>query len=52
MYNGAALSTIGGGGVAALAATGPDNVLWLALASFALVAAGVAVRRIMPRKEG
>ena len=51
MYNGAALTTIGGGGAAALAATGPDNLLWLGLASFALIAAGAAVRRIMPRKE-
>lgn len=52
MYNGAALSTIGGGGAAALAATGPEHLLWLVLASFALVAAGTAVRRIVPRKEG
>jgi hypothetical protein len=51
MYNGAALSTVGGGGAAALAATGPENLLWLALASFALIAAGAAVRRIVPRRE-
>jgi LPXTG-motif cell wall-anchored protein len=51
MYNGAALSTVGGGGAAALASTGPENLLWLGLAAFALVAAGAAVRRIIPRKE-
>lgn len=51
MYNGAALSAIGGGGAATLAATGPTSMLWLALASFALIAAGAAVRRIMPRRE-
>lgn len=51
MYNGAALTTLGGGGAAALAATGPENLLWLVLASFALIAAGAAVRRVIPRKE-
>lgn len=51
MYNGAALTAVGGGGAAALASTGPENALWLALASFALIAAGAALRRIMPRKE-
>jgi hypothetical protein len=51
MYNGAALSTIAGGGAATLAATGPANLLWLGLATFALVAAGVAIRRIIPRRE-
>lgn len=52
MYNGAALTTVGGGGAAALASTGPENLLWIVLASFALIAAGAAVRRIIPRKEG
>lgn len=52
MYNGGALSTIGGGGLAALASTGIANLLWLGLASFALIAAGVAIWRIVPRKEG
>jgi hypothetical protein len=51
MYNGAALSTLGGGGAAALASTGPENLLWLVLASFALIAAGVAARRVVPRRE-
>lgn len=51
MYNGAALSALGGGGAAALASTGPENLLWLVLASFALIAAGAAVRRVVPRRE-
>ena len=51
MYNGPGLTALGGGGAATLAATGPENMLWLALASFALIAAGVAVRRIVPRRE-
>lgn len=52
-YNGTgaiAGTATGAGGM--LAMTGADNVLWLALAAFALIAAGVAVKRMIPKREG
>jgi 4-hydroxybenzoate polyprenyltransferase len=50
MYNTAgtagAAATVGG-----LAATGL-NVMWLLLAAFALLGAGMAIMRLVPRREG
>jgi hypothetical protein len=40
-----------GAASASLAATG-INIVWLVLASFALLGAGLAVMRIVPRTEG
>jgi hypothetical protein len=50
MYAGsyAAAST---GTLAGLAATGL-NVVWLVLAAFALLGAGLALLRVVPRREG
>lgn len=46
---------IGGGGIAAgsvLPVTGgPGNILWLGMAAFVLVMAGVAVATIVPRRR-
>ena len=39
------------GGTAALAATGL-NVVWILLAAFALLGAGLALLRMVPRREG
>lgn len=51
MYNGivgvGAMST----GAAGLAATGV-SVLWLLLAAFALLGAGMALLRLVPRRQG
>jgi len=44
------MAAAGGGGVA-LAATGL-NVVWLLLAGFALLGAGLALLRIVPRRQG
>ncbi|WP_181373551.1 MULTISPECIES: hypothetical protein [Microbacterium] len=49
MYNNIASSTGAGAGAGMLAMTG-TNSLWLALAAFALIAAGTAVMRIVPRR--
>ena len=40
-----------GAGAAGLAATGV-NVVWLVLAAFALLGAGIALLRLVPRREG
>lgn len=50
MYNDAISSTGAGAGAGVLAATGFDS-LWLGLAAFALIAAGTAVMRIVPRRR-
>lgn len=51
-YNGTgALGGGAAGGGAVLAMTGAGDVLWLALAAFALIAAGTALLRIIPKKE-
>jgi hypothetical protein len=52
MYNNS-VSVLGAsavGGAGALAFTGA-NVVWLALGAFALIAAGIAILRIVPRRE-
>ncbi len=51
-HNSSALAGVAGvGSVAALATTGPAGWLWMALAAFALIAAGTALLRIIPRRE-
>lgn len=50
MYNHITSSTGAGVGAGVLASTG-FNSLWLGLAAFALVAAGTAVMRIVPRRR-
>lgn len=47
MYN----NIIPAGGAGILAYTG-INSLWYCLAAFALIATGIAIMRIIPRKEG
>ena len=49
--HGAAGATTAVGGGAALAATGM-NVVWIVLAGFALLGAGLAMMRIVPRPQG
>lgn len=53
MYTNPATAAAGSGVVAGtgLAMTG-FNVVWLALAAFALVAAGGALLRLVPRRQG
>lgn len=48
MYNQIAAPAAAGTGVGALAMTGPENVLWVGLAGFAMLALGLAVKRIVP----
>ncbi len=48
MYDKGIAGVGAGGGVGALAYTGVDLV-WLLLAAFALLAAGMAILRILPR---
>lgn len=52
MYHshGIAAVTVATGGGTALAATGM-NIAWLLLAAFALLSAGLAVLRTVPRRE-
>lgn len=50
MYNNPT-PVIAAGAAGTLAVTG-SNVLWSVLAGFALLAAGSALKRIAPRKEG
>ena len=52
MYNSpgsAASGLAGGGGLAMTGITG--NLIWLFLAGFAMIALGMAVLRIVPRRE-
>lgn len=48
MYNNAGAAA-GGGGLALTGLTG--NAMWLFLAAFALIAVGLAVLRMVPRRE-
>lgn len=52
MYNNvsAPLATATGTGTTALAVTGAD-MFWYVLAGFALIAAGMALLRILPRRK-
>jgi LPXTG-motif cell wall-anchored protein len=49
MYN-TPTSVVAAGSVGALAFTG-SNVIWFVLAGFAMIAAGTALARIVPRRE-
>jgi len=48
MYDNPAAPAAAGIGSGTLAMTGAGDVFWLALAAFALLALGLAIRRIMP----
>ncbi|HWG98851.1 MAG TPA: LPXTG cell wall anchor domain-containing protein [Pilimelia sp.] len=50
MYNGVATGSAAGT-AAALPLTGVNSV-WLALAAFTLISAGVALKRLFPAREG
>ncbi|MEO8518446.1 MAG: hypothetical protein ABI438_04645 [Dermatophilaceae bacterium] len=50
MYNNVAGSAVAAGSVGTLAFTGA-NTVWFALAGFALIAAGTALARMVPRRE-
>jgi 4-hydroxybenzoate polyprenyltransferase len=50
MYNNAGGLAVGVGTMGGLAATGL-NVMWLLLAAFALLGAGMAMMRLVPRRE-
>ncbi|HEY8301809.1 MAG TPA: hypothetical protein VIG48_07915 [Jatrophihabitans sp.] len=50
MYNSTGGLAAGAGTVGGLAATGL-NVMWLVLAAFALLGAGMAIMRLVPRRE-
>ena len=51
MYNNPSAPLAAGGTGSVLAYTGFNSV-WVALAAFALIAVGIAVMRIVPRKQG
>lgn len=48
MYNNPAAPGAAGLGAGTLAMTGADDLFWLALAAFAMVALGIAIKRIVP----
>jgi hypothetical protein len=48
MYNNPAAPAAAGIGSGTLAVTGAGDIFWLALAAFALLALGLAIRRIVP----
>ncbi|WP_323960868.1 hypothetical protein GC088_04450 [Arthrobacter sp. JZ12] len=51
MYNNPSSPMAAGIGSGALAYTGAGDIFWLGLAGFALLAAGMAVTRMVPRSE-
>jgi hypothetical protein len=48
MYNNPAIPAAAGAGSGTLAMTGAGDLFWVALAAFALLALGLAVKRIVP----
>ncbi|WP_181037437.1 hypothetical protein [Arthrobacter sp. ZGTC412] len=48
MYNNPAIPAAAGAGSGTLAMTGAGDVFWFALAAFALLALGLAIKRILP----
>lgn len=51
MYTNPSGALAAGAGSGVLAATGAGSIFWIVLAGFALLAAGLAIMRIIPRKE-
>lgn len=51
MYNNPTAPMAAGVGSGMLAVTGAGDIFWLGLAAFALIAAGMALARIIPRKQ-
>lgn len=51
MYNNPSSPMAAGIGSGALAYTGAGDIFWVGLAGFALLAAGMAVARMVPRSE-
>jgi len=51
MYNNPVLPMAAGVGSATLAMTGAGQVFWYALAAFAMLALGLAVKRIIPVRK-
>ncbi|MHA7268903.1 hypothetical protein [Arthrobacter sp. HLT1-20] len=51
MYNNPAAPMAAGAGSAALAMTGASQLFWFALAAFAMLALGMAVKRIVPVRK-
>jgi hypothetical protein len=52
MYDNPAAPSAAGIGSGTLAMTGAGELFWFALAAFALVALGMAVKRIVPVRAG
>lgn len=52
MYNSPAVASAGAAGTAGTLAMTGLNVVWLLLAAFALLGAGMAIMRLVPRREG
>ncbi|WP_425864837.1 hypothetical protein [Arthrobacter sp. TWP1-1] len=48
MYNNPTAPVAAGAGSAALAMTGAGQMFWIALAAFAMLALGMAIKRIVP----
>lgn len=48
MYNNPVAPMAAGAGAATLAMTGAGQIFWLALAGFAMLALGLAIKRIIP----
>ena len=48
MYNNPAIPAAAGAGSGTLAMTGAGDVFWFVLAAFALLALGIAIKRILP----
>lgn len=48
MYNNPAIPAAAGAGSGTLAMTGAGDLFWIALAAFAFLALGLAVKRIIP----
>jgi hypothetical protein len=48
MYNNPTIPMAAGAGSATLAMTGAGQIFWFALAGFAMLALGLAIKRIIP----
>jgi hypothetical protein len=52
MYNNPAAPAAAGIGSGTLAMTGAGDIFWVSLAAFALLALGLAIKRIVPVRGG